>query len=787
MSKLKSPAPKILFTKAIPTLPARSGKLPWSFADIRSNSSFRARSLKILCAVGFATTTQSIWFLAPTQAQTSAGGQCATPGKDGVDSGAISIVNTYYAGPTSDTIVSAGSTTLPVSAINTAGSQTTVTPGDLLLVIQMQDADINFIDTANYGAGTGTGSGSTNINRSGLYEYVVATNSVGSGGGSIAIRGTGTGGGLINSYRQEAAVITSHGQRSYQVIRVPQFISTTLTGTLRSPGSWNGKSGGIVAIDVLNTLTLAGGTIESRDKGFRGGGGTSNTDTYPDKEDEAFRTDGNIPRGGVKGEGIAGTPLYVFDGNSTINTGIDGYPRLPAADSYTTIVSNNTNGGSRARGAPGNAGGGGNQHNSGGGGGGNAGVGGNGGNSIKLENRSDDNPTTGVSKPVGGRGGSAFPVTPGRLIMGGGGGAGDANNGVAGSGGLGGGIVMIRAGTITGSGTISVSAFDGVVTPTDDGGSGAGAGGSILILAKSGSLGSITLNASGGKGGDTNTAKPINYDFGPGGGGAGGSIFSSIPVGNTTVAGGLPGKSFNGQLGSPTTGVTRGATAGTIGQVTSITTSSSQIPGILAGSDCKAKVLLVKRITEIQGNRSQNPNDPSYRLDQVLDRPTFAADDPYPVNNWPNSTNFALVGAYDAGRIKPGQTIEYTIYFLNSSGTSAKNFRICDRIVGAQTFLKDAYGIGQDIQYKLGANPLRSLTRGVDIGTDRAQLDIISTGTIPSCPASTITGTNNGTVIVDITGTGSSVQDNITEIPGATTPGTANSYGYFRFKTQVIP
>jgi uncharacterized repeat protein (TIGR01451 family) len=784
MSKLKSPAPTILFIQTIRTLPGRSGKLPWSFADIRSASSFGARSLKILCAVGFATTTQSIWFLAPTQAQTSAGGQCATPGKDGVDSGAISIVNTYYAGPTSDTIVNAGATTLPVSAINTAGSQTTVTPGDLLLVIQMQDADINFSDTANYGAGTGTGSGSTNINRSGLYEYVVATNSVGSGGGSIAIRGTGTGGGLINSYRQEAAVINSHGQRSYQVIRVPQFISTTLTGTLRSPGSWNGKSGGIVAIDVLNTLTMAGGTIESRDKGFRGGGGTSNTDTYPLAEDEAFRTDGNIPRGGVKGEGIAGTPLYVFDGNSTINTGIDGYPRLPAADSYTTVVANNTNGGSRARGAPGNAGGGGNQHNSGGGGGGNAGVGGNGGNSIKLENRSDDNPTTGVSKPIGGRGGSAFPATPGRLIMGGGGGAGDANNGVAGSGGLGGGIVMIRAGTITGSGTISVSAFDGVVTPTDDGGSGAGAGGSILILAKSGSLASITLNASGGKGGDTNTAKPINYDFGPGGGGAGGSIFSSIPVGNTTVAGGLPGKSFNGQLGSPTTGVTRGATAGTIGQVTSITTSSSQVPGILAGSDCKAKVLLVKRITEIQGNRSQNPNDLSYRLDQVLDQPTFASDDPYPVNNWPG---LFLVGAYDAGRIKPGQTIEYTIYFLNSSGTSAKNFRICDRIVGAQTFLKDAYGIGQDIQYKLGANPLRSLTRGIDIGTDRAQLDTTSTGAIPGCPASTITGTNNGTAIVDITGTGSSVQDNITEIPGATTPGTANSYGYFRFKTQVIP
>ncbi len=788
MSKLNFPSPKILFTTTLRTIerPPLRGALARSFAERlwKRIGLFGARSLKIFCAVGFVSTTQSIWFLAPIQAQTS-GGQCATPGKDGVDRGAVPIVNTYYAGPTSDTTVYAGATTLPVGSINTAGSQTTITPGDLLLVIQMQDADINFTDTVNYGAGTGTGSGSTAINRSGLYEYIVATSAV--SGGKIAIRGTGTGGGLINSYRQEAASIISHGQRSYQVIRVPQFISTTLTGTLRSPGSWNGSSGGIVAIDVVNTLTLAGGTIESRDKGFRGGGGTTNTDTYPFQEDEAFRTDGNVPRGGVKGEGIAGTPLHVFDGNRTIDTGIDGYPRLPAADTYTTVISNNTNGGSRARGAPGNAGGGGNQHNSGGGGGGNAGIGGNGGNSIKLANRSDDNPTTGVSKPVGGRGGSAFPITPSRLIMGGGGGAGDANNGIAGSGGLGGGIVMIRAGTITGSGTISVSAFDGVVTPTDDGGSGAGAGGSILILAKSGSLASITLNASGGKGGDTNTAKPINYDFGPGGGGAGGSVFSSIPTGSTTVNGGLPGKSFNGQLGSSTTGVTRGATAGTIGQVTSITTSSSQVPGILSGSDCKAKVLLVKRITEIQSNHRQNPNDPSYTLDQVLDSPSFAPDDPYPVNNWPNSTDFSLVGAYDAGRIEPGNTIEYTIYFLNNGGSSARQFRICDRIVGAQTFLKDAYGIGQDIQYKLGTRPLRFLTRGSDVGTDRAQLDTLSRGAIAGCPASTITGTNNGTVIIDITGTNSSVQDNIVEIPGAMAQGAANFYGYFRFKTQVTP
>jgi uncharacterized repeat protein (TIGR01451 family) len=781
MSKLKLLFQTILLTQFLSVIGAKS-------YGYKSSSLLRSRSFKLICAVGFAATPQLLWLPQTAQSQTVPSNLCAAPGKDGVDTGITSIVNSYYAGPDTDTIVNQGATSLPIGAINSQGNQTTITPGDLLLVIQMQDADINFTDTVNYGSGAGTGFGATDINRTGFYEYVVAQNSVGASGGTLQIRGARAGGGLINSYRQQAANITSNGQRTYQVIRVPQFSNTTLSGTIRSPGSWNGKSGGIVAIDVANTLTMAGATIEVQDKGFRGGGGTTNTDTYPFQEDESFRTDGNVPRGGAKGEGIAGTPLFVFNGVSTINTGVDGYPRLPSADTYTTVINNNTNGGSRGRGAPGNAGGGGNQHNAGGGGGGNSGAGGQGGNSIKTPGNDDNTPGTGISKPIGGRGGAVFPITISptidRLVMGGGGGAGDANNGVAGSGGLGGGIIMIRAGTITGSGTISAKARDGVITPTDDGGSGAGAGGSILILAKSGSLANISLDARGGRGGDTNTANPINYDFGPGGGGGGGAIFSSIPTGTAMVTGGDPGKSFNGQLGG-TTGVTRGATAGSPGNVTVAGIGSAQVPGILSGADCNAKVLIVKRITEIQTNRTANPNDLSRALNQAIDRPSFAADDPAPVNNWPS--NF-LVGAYDAGQIKPGDVVEYTIYFLNSSGLNAKNVRICDRIVGAQTFVNDAYGpagSGKDIEYRLGTNPVRYLTRSVNTAVDRAQLDS-STGSIANCPDPTISGTNNGTVVIDITGT-SSVQDTLLSLPAATGQGTANSYGYFRFKTKINP
>jgi hypothetical protein len=214
------------------------------------------------------------------------------------------------------------------------------------------------------------------------------------------------------------------------------------------------------------------------------------------------------------------------------------------------------------------------------------------------------------------------------------------------------------------------------------------------------------------------------------------------------------------------------------------TATSGEVEDYQVSITTNAKVLLVKRITEINGDRTQNPNATSYKLNQVLDRPSFAADDAFPANNWPNSF---LVGAYDAGPIMPSDTVEYTVYFMNSSGANADSVRICDRIVGAQQFLPDAYGAGRDIEYQLGTNPVRYLTKESLASIDRAELNT-STGTIAGCPAPSITGDNNGTIVVDITGSGSSGQETLTTLPGATAQGTpTNSYGYFRFKTRVNP
>jgi uncharacterized repeat protein (TIGR01451 family) len=214
----------------------------------------------------------------------------------------------------------------------------------------------------------------------------------------------------------------------------------------------------------------------------------------------------------------------------------------------------------------------------------------------------------------------------------------------------------------------------------------------------------------------------------------------------------------------------------------SLSNNTAQAQTLIAGPSAPAEVLLVKRVTAINGDRLKNPNDPTKPLDTVLDNPATINDN-HP--NWPNNH---LIGAYDPGKTKPNDEIEYTIYFMNANGADAKNVKICDRIVGRQAFLKDGYGTGKDIQFKLGTGSLLDFTRMND-ANDRAQF--YDTGVSPpaSCNLSAlpIATKDNGTLAIDITGTGSSIQPNLTAIPGATGQGTPNSYGFFRFKTKVNP
>jgi hypothetical protein len=254
---------------------------------------------------------------------------------------------------------------------------------------------------------------------------------------------------------------------------------------------------------------------------------------------------------------------------------------------------------------------------------------------------------------------------------------------------------------------------------------------------------------------------------------------TDIPSGATATA---------NPSGASTTGIQTGIT------VTSGATLANQNFGF---SGLHSNVLLVKRITAVNGDRIKNPNDLTplnVMVDDSLTNDNNA--------NWPNPktsgiSNF-LQGVIDAGKVKPGDTIEYTIYFLNADLGNTAGVKICDRITGSQSFLPDAYGTtgsGKDIQIHKGngsfttwASAATSDLTSINDTGDRAE--VMTTASAPSsCHLDMTTGgaTDTGTLVIDITGTGNLNQPDWSPVAGSTGAGTADSYGFVRFTTKVNP
>lgn len=467
---------------------------------------------------------------------------CGTSGIDGPSTNAAPV-NTYYPISGNKTLLPGQNSILleavpPTDIYSNNYGNIGIRPGDLILIIQMQDAIINYSDDNYYGAGRNDsgadglgGTGYTEIGYSGKFEYVIALNAVPITGGILNFRGAGTGNGVVNEY-VNAAPTNTRGQRRFQIVRVPQYSNLTLTSNITTV-PYNGKAGGVIAFDVAGNMNFNGFKIDASQKGFRGGfGPVANS---ANNVNSIYVTPSTSTTSVGKGEGIAGTPRYMFDGYKDFDNVDEGLP-----------------GGSYGRGAPANGGGGGNDHNAGGGGGGNGGNGGVGGRG--WENHRGTN-----TYPNGGRPGSAIPVDITRLIMGGGGGGGDANNATTGvKGGVGGGIVIINVERIVGFGLIEANGGAGqagVFGSSPDGAGGGGAGGAIFVRSLATSPGAVlVLNANGGNGGnserDQSTASKPREEHGPGGGGGGGFIYHNVPGSSISpfVNKGLGGKT-NGGLG----------------------------------------------------------------------------------------------------------------------------------------------------------------------------------------------------------------------------------------------
>jgi uncharacterized repeat protein (TIGR01451 family) len=141
----------------------------------------------------------------------------------------------------------------------------------------------------------------------------------------------------------------------------------------------------------------------------------------------------------------------------------------------------------------------------------------------------------------------------------------------------------------------------------------------------------------------------------------------------------------------------------------------------------------------------------------------------WPAPNAPNSNISSLLsGVTDGGTVKPGDTVEYTIYFLSSGKTSAKNVNFCDSIPKNTTFIATTFnswmpaGAASGIAIAQNPNvPTAYLTNAAD--ADRGQF--LRTGITPPMHCS---GNNtNGAAVVAL---------------GDLLPGT---YGFVRFQVKI--
>lgn len=537
----------------------------------------------------------------------------AQRGKDGSTtvSTANTVVNTYtYL--TVDAVAGATTITVNNNAMSGGVFGGNLAPGDLILIVQMQGATINndgaflsggppatsgysvpngftwfanWFDHAEMWGSIGNDFGANgwgSYNNAGKFEQVEVLSV--SGGNTINLQC-----GLKNNY-----TVTGH----VQIVRVPRYVNLTVSGGLGRivPSLWNGQTGGVVAIEVDQTLNIAAGSsISASGYGFRGGlvdnSGKTGSTAAGTLQNVTFLGTPVATEGSEKGEGIAGyTTEYIAmgsrygisaaanggggagyqncggGGGSNIYTGALPYrgtgvpdqgpggiytpawnldislPPFPNPDiwnpatphlNFLPIGNNQSPGGGR------------------------------GGYSLATTDNNElvvgpRNAAWGgdARKSNGGLGGHPLAYDPTRIFGGGGGGAGDQDSGEGGSGGRGGGLVFVTCyGSVTGSGIIEANGAAGqnsnpnngttsIGNPVrgEDGAGGGGAGGSIYIQNAAALPASINLNATGGNGGNMALlliAPGTSPDeaSGPGGGGAGGAIaFSSgTPTQNVTA------------------------------------------------------------------------------------------------------------------------------------------------------------------------------------------------------------------------------------------------------------
>lgn len=382
---------------------------------------------------------------------------------------------------------------IPAKACLRVADATGLNINTRVMVVQMKGATMNTTSTSSAFGDT------TALNGAGNYEigticYII--------GDSIFLFHQ-----LLNTYDPSSKV---------QLVQFGEYYSANVIDTVKA-ASWDSATGlgGVIAIYAEEDLTL-NKPIYADSSGNSGGAFYLNNATCgfftPVGTDFAYNiTATNQNNGAYKGESAANIS--------------------PTQNS--------------AKGAPVNGGGGGNNHNNSGGGGANLAAGGNGGGN-----------SSGV--PAGcatinnyGRAGKALKSWNGtKIFMGGGAGAGHANNGTINFnyGGNGGGIIFIWANNLIGNG-YAVSAKGGRGGDSQADGAGGGGAGGTIIMNVNNYIGSATVTVNGGNGGDSYNDISIVRCFGGGGGGSGGAVYfkgaTPSPGVTVSIAAGTGGLEFN--------------------------------------------------------------------------------------------------------------------------------------------------------------------------------------------------------------------------------------------------
>jgi len=332
----------------------------------------------------------------------------------------------------------------------------------------------------------------------------------GTGVGQWEIGKVASGGGSTSLTLSTALnyTFTDSGVSQAQAIKIPQYTNVTVqSGTWTIP-AWDKNVGGLFVIAANGTVTVTG-TTTGNSKGF------------------------NKPtsQSGVGTGSGTGSTNYAGEGST-------------GDEAQQTTANGNAGGGGLAEGTAENA-----KNSSGGGGGANGAVG------TQVNQNGYDSPSQGAQNG-GGAGATSGAADLTTFTFGGAGGWGGRSQGGTNNPnnpGNGGGAVLIFAKDINVTGGITANGENGAnqSSANDRASSGAGAGGSILIICKTATLGSNLITATGGTGG-------VQQGYG-GAGGDGGT----------------------GRIAIHHSGTVTGTTNPTFGDTSDTTLRSSEYGGIL--------------------------------------------------------------------------------------------------------------------------------------------------------------------------------------------------------------